>query len=72
MDLLDNMAMRYRHDYGLLPDHSKQSTRVSMSQLLEEVVFWFNEQAYNQTEVQKALAAKEASILLTSQLNGKI
>ncbi len=43
-----------------------------MSQLLEEVVFWLNEQAYNQTEVQKALAAKEASILLTSQLNGKI
>jgi hypothetical protein len=71
MDILDNMAMRYRHDYGLLPQSQRDSLRVSMSQLLEEVVLWLDKEAYNQDSTQKALALKETSILLARQMGNR-
>jgi len=36
--LIDSMAMRYRHDFGLLTSEEQQSIRVTMTQLWEEVV----------------------------------
>lgn len=36
-ELIDSMAMRYRHDFGLLEDRQKESIRTTMRQLWEEV-----------------------------------
>lgn len=36
--LIDSMAMRYRHDFGLLSENEKNGIRVIMTQLWEEVV----------------------------------
>ena len=36
--LIDSMAMRYRHDFGLLDEQTKDSIRTTMTQLWEEVV----------------------------------
>jgi hypothetical protein len=36
--LIDSMAMRYRHDFGLLEEPQKESIRSTMKQLWEEVV----------------------------------
>lgn len=36
--LIDSMAMRYRHDFGLLSEPEKESIRTTMKQLWEEVV----------------------------------
>ena len=36
--LIDSMAMRYRHDFGLLTFEEQQSIRVTMTQLWKEVV----------------------------------
>jgi hypothetical protein len=36
--LIDSMAMRYRHDFGLLDETQKESIRITMTQLWEEVV----------------------------------
>ena len=36
--LIDSMAMRYRHDFGLLNETQKESIRRTMTQLWEEVV----------------------------------
>ncbi len=36
--LIDSMAMRYRHDFGFLDQAQKDSIRVTMTQLWEEVV----------------------------------
>lgn len=36
--LIDSMALRYRHDFGLLDERTKESIRVTMRQLWEEVV----------------------------------
>lgn len=36
--LIDSMAMRYRHDFGLLTFEEQQSIRVTMTQIWEEVV----------------------------------
>jgi hypothetical protein len=36
--LIDSMAMRYRHDFGLLEEPQKESIRTTMKQLWEEVV----------------------------------
>ena len=36
-ELIDSMAMRYRHDFGLLEDGHKESIRTTMRQLWEEV-----------------------------------
>ena len=36
--LIDSMAMRYRHDFGFLDQSQKDSIRVTMTQLWEEVV----------------------------------
>jgi hypothetical protein len=37
-ELIDSMAMRYRHDFGLLEERQKESIRTTMRQLWEEVV----------------------------------
>ena len=34
--LIDSMAMRYRHDFGLLTDSEKESIRITMKQIWEE------------------------------------
>jgi hypothetical protein len=36
--LIDFMAMRYRHDFGFLDEKHKESIRITMKQLWEEVV----------------------------------
>jgi len=36
--LIDSMAMRYRHDFGFLDEKHKESIRTTMKQLWEEVV----------------------------------
>ena len=36
--LIDSMALRYRHDFGLLDQAQKDSIRTTMKQLWEEVV----------------------------------
>lgn len=36
--LIDSMALRYRHDFGLLDEQTKNSIRTTMRQLWEEVV----------------------------------
>jgi hypothetical protein len=36
--LIDSMAMRYRHDFGLLEEEEQQFIRITMRQLWEEVV----------------------------------
>lgn len=36
--LIDSMATRFRHDFGLLSEKEKQSIRTTMTQLWEEVV----------------------------------
>jgi hypothetical protein len=36
--LIDSMAMRYRHDFGFLDEKHKESIRITMKQLWEEVV----------------------------------
>ena len=36
--LIDSMAMRYRHDFGLLEEPHKEAIRTTMKQLWEEVV----------------------------------
>jgi hypothetical protein len=36
--LIDSMAMRYRHDFGLLDKQQQDSIRTTMIQLWEEVV----------------------------------
>jgi antitoxin component YwqK of YwqJK toxin-antitoxin module len=36
--LIDSMAMRYRHDFGFLDEKHKESIRITMEQLWEEVV----------------------------------
>jgi hypothetical protein len=36
--LIDSMAMRYRHDFGLLNENEKNTVRIIMTQLWEEVV----------------------------------
>jgi hypothetical protein len=39
--LIDNMCLRYRHDFGLLDDIEKNGIRIIMKQLYEEVVYHF-------------------------------
>ena len=34
--LIDSMAMRYRHDFGLLSESEKESIRITMKQIWEE------------------------------------
>jgi hypothetical protein len=36
--LIDSMAMRYRHDFGLLDEEEKEAIRTTMKQIWEEVV----------------------------------
>jgi hypothetical protein len=36
--LIDSMSMKYRHDFGLLSEHEKESIRTTMKQIWEEVV----------------------------------
>ena len=36
--LIDSMAMRYRHDFGLLEEPQKEAIRTTMKQIWEEVV----------------------------------
>lgn len=36
--LIDSMAMRYRHDFGLLDKQKQDGIRTTMTQLWEEVV----------------------------------
>jgi hypothetical protein len=43
--LIQNMGMRYRHDYGLLNDEERAAVDRKMLQLAEEVVTWFRREA---------------------------
>jgi hypothetical protein len=58
--LIDSMAMRYRHDFGLLDKQHKDSIRTTMIQLWEEVVgkgFYKAKEKYKWTDedLRKAL-----------------
>ena len=37
-DLIDSMACRYRHDFFLLSENEKNAIRITMNQILEEVI----------------------------------
>jgi len=43
--LIPNMGMRYRHDYGLLDQATRAAVDLQMLQLAEEVVTWFRREA---------------------------
>ncbi len=43
--LIPNMGMRYRHDYGLLNEDERAAVDQQMLQLAEEVVTWFRREA---------------------------
>ena len=43
--LIQNMGMRYRHDYGLLDETARTAIDSQMHQLAEEVVIWFRREA---------------------------
>lgn len=68
MDLLSNMAMRYRHDYGLLSPGERIPCRVQMSQLAEEVVYWLEKRATQANTVPEAIGLKDAAFLIKEEL----
>ena len=43
--LISNMGMRYRHDYGLLDESTRAAVDQQMYQLAEEVIIWFRREA---------------------------
>jgi hypothetical protein len=53
--LIDSMALRYRHDFGLLEENEKESIRTTMKQLWEEVVgngFYKNDKKSEQKQIE--------------------
>jgi len=57
--LIDSMAMRYRHDFGLLNETQKDSIRVTMTQLWEEVVglgFYKPKKTNNMNKIERAIS----------------
>jgi hypothetical protein len=47
--LIDSMAMRYRHDFGLLSEDEQNAIRTTMKQIWEEVVgLGFYKKNYNE------------------------
>jgi hypothetical protein len=59
--LIDSMAMRYRHDFGLLEEPHKESIRITMKQLWEEVVglgFYKDEQFGNSEQLAQQTAVE--------------
>jgi hypothetical protein len=59
--LIDSMAMRYRHDFGLLEETHKEAIRTTMKQLWEEVVglgFYKDEQFGNSEQLAQQTAVE--------------
>jgi hypothetical protein len=59
--LINSMAMRYRHDFGLLEEPQKESIRTTMKQLWEEVVglgFYKDEQFGNSKQLAQQTAVE--------------
>jgi hypothetical protein len=57
--LIDSMAMRYRHDFGLLDQNQKDSIRTTMKQLWEEVVglgFYKTEKTNTMNKIERAIS----------------
>ena len=57
--LIDSMAMRYRHDFGFLDQTQKDSIRVTMTQLWEEVVglgFYKPKKTNNMNKIERAIS----------------
>ena len=57
--LIDSMAMRYRHDFGFLDQAQKDSIRVTMTQLWEEVVglgFYKTEKTNTMNKIERAIS----------------
>ena len=57
--LIDSMAIRYRHDFGLLDQNQKDSIRVTMTQLWEEVVglgFYKTEKTNTMNKIERAIS----------------
>ena len=57
--LIDSMAMRYRHDFGLLNETQKESIRRTMTQLWEEVVglgFYKTEKTNTMNKIERAIS----------------
>jgi len=76
--LIDSMAMRYRHDFGLLEEPHKEAIRTTMKQLWEEVVglgfykdkqFGNSEQLAQQTAVEQLYERLERMIPRTEMYN---
>jgi hypothetical protein len=75
--LIDSMAMRYRHDFGLLEEPQKEAIRTTMKQIWEEVVglgfykdekFGNSEQLAQQTAVDFLIESIDARNLWTKEL----
>lgn len=57
--LIDSMAMRYRHDFGLLDRNEQDSIRTTMTQLWEEVVgigFYKINKTNNMNKIERAIS----------------
>ena len=63
--LIDSMAKRYRHDFGLLDRKEQDSIRTTMTQLWEEVVgigFYKINKTNNMNKIEKAISDIESHI----------
>lgn len=67
-DCLNSMAMRYRHDFGLLDDNFRQSITTEMRQLYEEATG----QGFYSHEVEKKAAKSTQYEDLSQILSHKI
>jgi hypothetical protein len=71
-DLIQNMGMKYRHDYGLLEGDERAAVDLLMYQLASEVVTWFrNETNDHHLSVGGAILRIKASNILEDHINLK-
>jgi len=70
--LIQNMGMRYRHDYGLLEDNERAAVDLLMYLLVEEVIEWFRREASDHhLSVGSAILRFKASNILEDHINLK-
>jgi len=73
--LIDSMAMRYRHDFGLLEEPQKESIRTTMKQLWEEVVglgFYKDEQFGNSEQLAQQKLVNSKHLESSSAKNAQV
>jgi hypothetical protein len=73
--LIDSMAMRYRHDFGLLEEPHKEAIRTTMKQLWEEVVglgFYKDEQFGNSEQLAQQKLVNSKHLESSSAKNAQV